>query len=105
MISLNSFTYLIAEKDMPCDAFKIWCDVVKDIEVKQKQKGISIWTQAWRGIEKDQQYLEYKFDVIDEESGELQEQVLSVRIDMNKVMVDNGWYPKIILQAFLKYKA
>jgi hypothetical protein len=105
MISLNSFTYLIAEKDMQCDAFKIWCDVVKDVEVKQKQKGISIWTQAWRGIEKDQQYLEYKFDVVDEESGEMEEQVLSVRIDMNKVMVDNGWYPKIIQQAFLKYKA
>lgn len=105
MISLSSFTYLTAENDIPCEAFKIWMDVVKDVENNKKEKGISVWTQAWKGILKDSQYLEYKFDVVDEESGEITEQVLSCRIDMNKVMVDNGWYPKIILQAFQKYKS
>lgn len=105
MISLSSFTYLVAEKYMPCDAFKIWCDVVNELDVKQKEKGIEIWFAARKGIIQGTQYLEYKFDVLDEETGELQEQVMSCRIDMNKVMVKNEWYPKIILQAFKKYKS
>ncbi len=50
MISLSSFTYLVAEKDMPCDAFKIWCDVAKSLDAKEKQKGISTWFNARHGI-------------------------------------------------------
>lgn len=104
MISLTSFTYLTAEKDIPCEAFKIWCDVVGGLDVKEKQKGIDVWAQGWKGILKGSKYLEFTFEVIDEETGEVAYQILNVNPDMNKVMVDNGWYPKIILQAFFKYK-
>jgi len=105
MISLSSFTYLVAEKDMPCDAFKIWCDVAQTLDAKEKQKGLSTWFNARHGILSGSEYLEYKFDVVDEDSGELIEMVLSVRVEMNKLMVKEGWYPKSIQQAFKKYKA
>lgn len=103
--SLSSYTYLVAENDMQCDAFKIWCDTVSGLDCKEKQKGVEVWFNARHGIVKGSQYLEYKFNVVDEETGELIEQVLSCRIDMNKLMVKHNWYPKIIQQAFKKYKA
>ena len=105
MISLISFTYLVAEKDMPCDAFKIWCDVVKTLDANEKQKGIATWFNARHGIILGSEYLEYVFDVVDEETGEIEEQVLSVSVEMNKLMVANNWYPKSIQQAFKKYKS
>lgn len=105
MISLVSFNYLVAEKDMPCDAFRVWVDSVGLFDVKTKEKGISTWSKAWKGIEKDEQYLEYKFEVIDEDTGEIIEQYMNCRIDMNKIMVKHGLYPKIIQQAFKKYKS
>lgn len=105
MISLKSFTYLVAENDMPCDAFRVWIDSVNSFDVKTKEKGISTWSKAWKGIEKGEQYLEYTFEVIDEDTGELTEQILCCRIDMNKIMVKNNLYPKIIQQAFKKYKS
>lgn len=105
MISLTSFTYLVAEKDMPCDAFKIWCDVVGQLDVKEKQKGLGTWVEARYGILAGTKYLEYTFNVVDEETGEIQEQVMSCRDDMNKLMVKQKWYPKIIQQAFKNYKA
>ena len=89
---------------MPCDAFKIWCDVVNGLSVDEKQKGLSTWFNARHGIVSGSEYLEYSFDVVDEESGELVEQVLSVSVEMNKLMVANNWYPKSIQQAFKKYK-
>ena len=104
MISLVSFNYLVAEKDMPCDAFRVWVDSVNLFDVKTKEKGISVWSKAWKGIEKDEQYLEYKFNVVGEETGELTEMFMNCRIDMNKIMVKNNLYPKIIQQAFQKYK-
>lgn len=104
MISLTSFTYLVAEKDMPCDAFKIWCDMVGQLDVNEKQKGLGTWVEARHGIITGTKYLEYKFDVLDEETGELTEMFMSCRIDMNKLMVKNEFYPKMILQAFKKYK-
>ena len=103
--TLTSFTYLVAEKDMPCDAFRVWVDSVGMFDLKQKEKGIGTWSKAWKGISAGEQYLEYTFEVVDEETGELTEQVLSCRIDMNKVMVKNNLYPPIIQQAFKNYKA
>lgn len=103
--TLTSFTYLIADKDMPCDAFRVWIDTVSGLALKQKEKGISVWSNAWKGISVGEQYLEYTFEVIDEETGELTEQVLSCRIDMNKLMVKNNLYPPIIQQAFKNYKS
>lgn len=103
MISLTSFTYLVADQWIKCDAFTIWCDL--KLKYPEVQKGINVWFQGWRGIGTGDQYLEYKFDVVDEETGEVTEMVMSCRIDMNKLMVKQGWYPPIILQAFKKFKA
>ena len=105
MISLTSFTYLVAEKDMPCDAFKVWCDVVNELSVDEKQKGLSTWFNARHGIVSGSKYVEFKFDVVDEDSGEVNEMFLSCRIDMDRLMEKHNWYPKIIQQAFKKYKA
>lgn len=105
VFSLSSFTYLVAEKDMPCDAFTVYLDVCKSLDIKQKQVGISTWFKARHGIKTGESYLEYRFNVIDEETGEVEEQVLSVLPEMNKLMVANEFYPRSILQAFSNYKS
>lgn len=90
---------------MPCDAFKVWLDIVDGLKVEDKIIGIGTWSKAWKGILQGEQYLEYKFEVVDEDSGELLEQFMSCDVSMNKLMVKQNWYPKIIQQAFQKYKS
>jgi hypothetical protein len=93
MISLLSENILVAEKWMRCDAFSIWLDVSKSIEIKKLEQGISTWFGARKQIEKDNPY--WHFEFLDKETGEVSE--LNCRVDMHSFMLKENYYPKIIL--------
>lgn len=101
VFKLISFTYLVSNADLNCDAFDIWLDIVTRMDVKGKQKGMSTWFNARHGILSGSSYLEYSF--VDEQSGEML--IMNCRIDMNKFLADNKLYPPIIQYAFDKFKS
>lgn len=97
---LIGFNYLITEEWKPCDALQVWIDRAKELDIKQREIGLNVWFNARKGINIGDTYLQYEF--VDKESGELL--VLSVLPEMNKLMVSNNFYPKIIQNAFDKFK-
>jgi hypothetical protein len=103
---LSSFTYLVAEEDMRCDAFGVWNDLSHLFTLEQKSKAIGTnWFEARHGILKGETYLRYEFLEIDQFSGEvIQEYFFNCKIGMNKTMVRNKLYPNTMKLAFKNYK-
>lgn len=89
---LFSKNILIAEHWLRCDALSIWLDVVENFTKKDKEKGISIWFNARHQIMEGEPY--WHFEFVDDD-GELHE--MNCRLDMHTLMLENSFYPKIIL--------
>jgi len=100
LIQLLKYELLTADKHMQCDALTVRLDMSKTLTIEQAFKGIETWFNARKGISIGDSYWHYDF--LDNETGEILE--MNCRIDMNKLMVENDFYPPYIKNAFKKYK-
>jgi len=103
---LIKFDYLISDENIRCDAFGVYMDLSHQYTLEQKQKAIgTVWFNSRHGISKGETYIKYEFAEIELFTGEVvSEYFFNCRIDMNKLMIKNLFYPNSMKLAFEKYK-
>ena len=87
---------------MDCDAFTMWEGIMKGDIPRQKRETVMsiVRNKSWKGVEPYTRYVHYEF--IDTDIGEILE--MNCRTDMDSLMIDNKFYPPVILNQILSYE-